>query len=53
MFRNKGSVIWHSRGAKKTFEFFTTKSSVRKDKDVYHRMVRMRRKEEEERMGEG
>ena len=36
MFRNKGSVMRHCRDAKKTFEFFTTKSSVRKNKDVYH-----------------
>ena len=43
----------HCRDAKKTFEFFTTKSSVRKNKDVYHRMVGVRRKEEEGGMVEG
>ena len=53
MFRNKGSVMRHCRDAKKTFEFFTTKSSVRKNKDVYHRMVGVRRKEEEGGMVEG
>ena len=38
---------------RKHLNFSHKKSSVRKDKDVYHRMVRMRRKEEEEGMVEG
>ena len=38
---------------RKHLNFSHKKSSVRKDKDVYHRMVRMRRKEEEGGMVEG